>query len=65
MTEGRRYMIIFEQFARLFGFERNDANHHKIHYAVHLDASKIRFMYPRTQSGSVGTMRIYFLSMHI
>jgi hypothetical protein len=32
MTEGRQYEITFEQFARLFGFERNDANRHKIHY---------------------------------
>jgi hypothetical protein len=51
-------MIIFEQFARLFGFGLNDTNHHKIHYAFHLNASKIRFMYPRNKSGSVGMMQI-------
>jgi hypothetical protein len=55
MTEGRQYEITFEQFARLFGFGRNDANRHKIHFALHLDASKIRFMYPSNKRGSVGT----------
>jgi hypothetical protein len=55
-------MIIFEQLARLCGFGRNDANRHKIHYALCLDASKMRFMYPRNKR-SVGTMRIYFPSM--
>jgi hypothetical protein len=55
-------MIIFEQFARLFGFGRSNANCHKIHYALPLDASKMRFMYPRNKR-SVGTMQIYFPSM--
>jgi hypothetical protein len=65
MIKGRRYMIIFEQFARLFGFGQNDANHHKIHYTLRLDASKMRFMYPRNKRGSVGTMWIDFPSMHV
>jgi hypothetical protein len=55
MTERRRYEITFEQFARLFGFGRNDANHHKIHFALCLDGSKMRFMYPNNKRGSVGT----------
>jgi hypothetical protein len=55
MTEGRRYEITFEQFARLFGFGRIDANRHKIHFALCLDASKIRIMYPSNKRGSVGT----------
>jgi hypothetical protein len=46
MTEGRRYEITFEQFARLFVFGQNDANHIKIHFASHLDTSRMRFMYP-------------------
>jgi hypothetical protein len=48
-----------------FGFGQNDTNRHKIHYALRLDASKMRFMYPRNKRGSVGTMRIYFPSMLI
>jgi RNA polymerase-interacting CarD/CdnL/TRCF family regulator len=47
-------MITFEQFARLFGFGQNVANHHKIHYALHFDASKMRFMFPRNKRESVG-----------
>jgi hypothetical protein len=53
MTEGRWYEITYEQFARLFGFEREDANHNKIHFALRLDASKLRFMYPSNKRGSV------------
>jgi hypothetical protein len=41
MTEGRRYEITYEWFARLFGFERGDANRNKIHFALRLDASKL------------------------
>jgi hypothetical protein len=48
-------MITYEQFTRLFGFGRNDANHIKIHFALHLDARKMRFMYPSNKRGSVGT----------
>jgi hypothetical protein len=55
MTEGRRYEITFEQFARLFGFEQNDANRIKIHFASRLDGSSMRFMYPGSKRGSVGT----------
>jgi hypothetical protein len=55
MTDGRRYEITFEQFARLFGFGRNDANRIKIHFASHLDGSRMRFMYPVSKRGSVGT----------
>jgi hypothetical protein len=55
MTEGRRYEIIFEQFARLFGIGRNDANHIKIHFAFRLDGSRMRFMYPGNKRGSAGT----------
>jgi hypothetical protein len=55
MTEGKRYEITYEQFARLFGFGREDANRNKIHYALHLDARRIRFMYPSNKRGSVGT----------
>jgi hypothetical protein len=55
MTEGRWYEITYEQFARLFGFGREDANHIKIHFALYLDASKLRFMYPSNKRGSVGT----------
>jgi hypothetical protein len=53
MTEGRRYMITHEQFVRLFGFGQNNTNHHKIHYALCLDASKMRFMYSTNKRGSV------------
>jgi hypothetical protein len=55
MTKGRRYEITFEQFARLFGFGRNDANHIKIHIASRLDGSRMRFMYPGSKRGSIGT----------
>jgi hypothetical protein len=55
MTEGRWYEITYEQFARLFGFRREDANRNKIHFALCLDASKLRFMYPSNKIGSVGT----------
>jgi hypothetical protein len=55
MTEGRWYEIIYKQFARLFGFGREDVNHNNIHFAPHLDASKLRFMYPSNKRRSVGT----------
>jgi hypothetical protein len=55
MTEGRQYEITFDQFARLFGFERNEANRIKIHFASHLDGSRMRFMYPGSKRGSTGT----------
>jgi hypothetical protein len=55
MTEGRWYEITYEQFARLFGFRREDANRNKIHFALHLDASKLRFMYPSNKRGGVET----------
>jgi hypothetical protein len=55
MTEGRRYEITFEQFARLFGFRRNDANHIKIHFASRLDGSRMLFMYPGSKRGSTRT----------
>jgi hypothetical protein len=55
MIEGKWYEITYEQFARLFGFRREDANRNKIHFALHLDASKLRFMYPSNKRGSVGT----------
>jgi hypothetical protein len=56
MTVERRYEITFGQFARLFGFRRNDANRIKIHFASRLDASRMRFMYPGSKRGSVGTI---------
>jgi hypothetical protein len=55
ITEGRRYEITFEQFARLFGFGRNDTNCIKIHFASRLDGSRVRFMYPDSKIGSIGT----------
>jgi hypothetical protein len=55
MTEGRRYEITFEQFARLFGFGRNDANRINIHFASRLDGSRMRFMYPGSKRGNTGT----------
>jgi hypothetical protein len=55
MTERRRYEIIFEQLARLFGFKWNDANHINIHFASRLDGSMMRFMYPDSKRGSTGT----------
>jgi hypothetical protein len=55
MAEGRRYEITFEQFARLFGFERNNANRIKIHFASRLDGSRMRFMYTDSKRGSTGT----------
>jgi hypothetical protein len=55
MTEGRRYEITFEQFARLFGSGRNDANRIKIHFASLLDGSGMRFIYPGSKRGSIGT----------
>jgi hypothetical protein len=45
MTKRMRYEITFEQFARLFGFGRNDANHHKIHYALCHDANHHKIHY--------------------
>jgi hypothetical protein len=55
MTKGRRYEITFEQFARLFGFGRNDVNRIKIHFASRLDGRKMRFMYPGSKRENVGT----------
>jgi hypothetical protein len=55
MTEKIRYEITFEQFARLFGFGRNDANHIKIHFASRLDGSRMRFMYHGSKRGSTRT----------
>jgi hypothetical protein len=55
MTEGRRYEITFEQFARLFGFGRNDANRIKIHFASCLDGSRMRFMHPGSKRGNTET----------
>jgi hypothetical protein len=55
MAEGRWYVITYEHFARLFGFGRKDANRHKIHFALHFDASNMRFMYPSNKRWSVGT----------
>jgi hypothetical protein len=56
MTEGRGwYEITYEQFARLFGFGRKDANWPTIHMALRLDATKMKFMYPRSKRGNYGT----------
>jgi hypothetical protein len=55
MTEGRWYEITFEQFARLYGFGWKDANRQKIDFALCLEGSKMRFMYPSNKRGSVGT----------
>jgi hypothetical protein len=55
MTKGRWYEIIYEQFARIFGFGGGDANRHKIHMALRLDASKLKFLYPSNKRGSVET----------
>jgi hypothetical protein len=55
MTERRRYEIIFEQLARLFGFKWNDTNHINIQFASRLDGSMMRFMYPGNKRGSTGT----------
>jgi hypothetical protein len=55
MTEGRQYEISYGQFARLFGFGQNDVNHIKIHFGLHLEANKLRFMYPSNKRRSVGT----------
>jgi hypothetical protein len=55
MMEGRWYEITYEHFARLFDFGRRDANRNKIHMALHLDASKLKFMYPNNKRGSAGT----------
>jgi hypothetical protein len=49
MSEGRWYEISYEHFARLFGFERGDRNRNKIHMALRLDASKLKFMYPNNK----------------
>jgi hypothetical protein len=56
MIEGRWYEITFEQFVRLFEFGRNDANRIKIHFASHFDGTRMRFMYPGSKRGSVGTI---------
>jgi hypothetical protein len=55
MTERIRYEITFEQFARLFGFRRNDTNRIKIHFASCLNGSRMRFMYPGSKRGSTRT----------
>jgi hypothetical protein len=55
MTDGRWYEIIYEHFARLFEFGRGDANRHKIHMALRIDASKLKFMYLSNKRGSAGT----------
>jgi hypothetical protein len=55
MTEGRWYEITYEQFTILFGFGRDGANHNMIHFALRIDASKLRFMYAINKRGIVGT----------
>jgi hypothetical protein len=45
----------YEHFTRLFGFGRKDANRLRIHMALCFDAKKMRFMYPRSKSGSCWT----------
>jgi hypothetical protein len=55
MTEGRWYEITYEPFARLFGFGQGDANRPKIHMALCIDVSKLKFMYPSNKTVSVGT----------
>jgi hypothetical protein len=62
-TEGRLYEITFEQFARLFGFGWNDANHIKIHFASRLDGSMMRFMYPNSKRGVLELLQTCFSSM--
>jgi hypothetical protein len=60
-TEGRLYEITFEQFARLFGFRWNDANHIKIHFASRLDGSMMRF--PSSKRGVLKLLQTCFPSM--
>jgi hypothetical protein len=55
INKGRRYEITFEQFGRLFGFGWNDTNRDKIHFASCLDSSRMRFMYPGSKRGGIGT----------
>jgi hypothetical protein len=55
MMKGRWYEITYEHFARLFGFRRGDTNRPKIHMALHVDASKLKFMYPSNKRGSART----------
>jgi hypothetical protein len=55
MTEGDWYEMSYAQFARLLGFGRRDVNHPKIHMALHLEATKLKFMYLRNKGGSCGT----------
>jgi hypothetical protein len=40
ITERRRYVITYEQFARIFGIGREDANSHKI--TMHSASSQAR-----------------------
>jgi hypothetical protein len=40
----------------LFGFGRNDATRIKIHFASCLDGTRMRFMYPGSKRGSIGTI---------
>jgi hypothetical protein len=54
MTESQWYEVSYSHFARLFEFERKDANRPRIHLALKLEVRKIKFMYPRSKQGNFG-----------
>ena len=54
MTEGNYYRVTFAQFIRVLGLDRHDANMPKIHNQVVLPNEKIKFMYPRSETGNAG-----------
>jgi len=60
MTEEKYYKAIFTQFIRVLGLDRDDANRPKIHNQPVLPNKKIKFMYPRSETGNAGNVtRLY------
>jgi hypothetical protein len=54
MNESQWYEVSYFHFSRLFGFQRKDASHPRIHLALKVEARKIKFMYPRSKQGNFG-----------
>jgi hypothetical protein len=54
MTESQWYEVSYSHFARIFGFGQKDASRPRIHLALKLEATKIKFMYPRSKQENFG-----------
>jgi hypothetical protein len=54
MMEEQWFGVSYAQFARILNFGRKDVDRLRIRVALKLDARKIKFMYPRNNSGNFG-----------